>query len=164
MAAGYWYPVLRNTGSHDCGNRLKRLARTAKRYVADPGLVSAALRVDVAGVMRDGDLLGRILDSFVMAQIRGEIPVGASRLRAYHLRQQQGRHEVDVVLEAANGRVIGVEVKAEAAPTVRSARHLAWLRDELGDRFIAGVVLHTGPRPYALGDRLAALPICALWA
>jgi len=145
-------------------NGLKRLARTAKRYVADPGLVSAALRVDVAGVMRDGDLLGRILDSFVMAQIRGEIPVGASRLRAYHLRQQQGRHEVDVVLEAANGRVIGVEVKAEAAPTVRSARHLAWLRDELGDRFIAGVVLHTGPRPYALGDRLAALPICALWA
>ena len=99
-----------------------------------------------------------------MAQIRGEIPVGASRLRAYHLRQQQGRHEVDVVLEAANGRVIGVEVKAEAAPTVRSARHLAWLRDEIGDRFIAGVVLHTGPRPYALGDRLAALPICALWA
>jgi uncharacterized protein len=145
-------------------NRLKRLARTAKRYVADPGLVSAALRVDDAGVMRDGDLLGRILDSFVMAQIRGEIPIGASRLRAYHLRQQQGRHEVDIVLEAANGRVIGVEVKAEAAPNVHSARHLAWLRDELGDRFIAGVVLHTGPRPYALGDRLAALPICALWA
>ncbi len=52
-------------------NRLKRLVRTAKRCVADPGLVGAALRVDVAGVMRDGDLLGRIHDSFVMAQIRG---------------------------------------------------------------------------------------------
>ena len=145
-------------------NRLKRLARSPKRYVADPGLVSAALRVDIDGVMRDGDLLGRILDSFVMAQVRGEISVSASRLRAYHLRQQQGRHEVDVVLEAANGRVIGVEVKAEAAPTIRSARHLGWLRDELGDRFIAGVVLHTGPRPYGLGDRLSALPISTLWA
>jgi predicted AAA+ superfamily ATPase len=145
-------------------NRLKRLARSPKRYVVDPGLVSAALRVDTDGVMRDGNLLGRILDSFVMAQIRGEISVSASRLRAYHLRQQQGRHEMDIVLEAADGRVIGVEVKAEAAPTVRSARHLAWLRDELGDRFIAGVVLHTGPRPYALGDRLSALPISTLWA
>lgn len=145
-------------------NRLKRLARSPKRYVVDPGLVGAALRVDVDGVLRDGDLLGRILDSFVMAQVRGEISIGASRLRAYHLRQQQGRHEVDIVLEAANGRVIGVEVKAEAAPTMRSARHLGWLRDELGERFLAGVVLHTGPRPYALGDRLSALPMCALWA
>jgi uncharacterized protein len=145
-------------------NRLKRLARAPKRYVVDPGLVGAALRVDTDGVMRDGDLLGRILDSFVMAQVRGEISISASGLRAYHLRQQQGRHEVDVVLEAADGRVIGVDVKAEAAPTVRSARHLAWLRDELGDRFIAGVVLHTGPRPYTLGDRLSALPISALWA
>ena len=51
-------------------NRLKRLARSPKRYVTDPGLVGASLRVDVDGVMRDGDLLGRVLDSFVMAQIR----------------------------------------------------------------------------------------------
>jgi len=145
-------------------NRLKRLARSPKRYVVDPGLVSAALRVDVDGVMRDGDLLGRVLDSFVMAQLRAEIAVGAAQLRSYHLRQQQGRHEVDTILETADGRVIGVEVKAEAAPTRHSARHLRWLRDELGDRFIAGLVLHTGPRPFALDDRLLALPICALWA
>jgi hypothetical protein len=145
-------------------SRLKRLTRASKRYVVDPGLVGAALRVDVDGVMRDGDLLGRVLDSFVMAQIRAEIAVGAAQLRSYHLRQQQGRHEVDIILEAGNGRVIGVEVKAEAAPTRRSARHLSWLRDELGDRFVAGLVLHTGPRPFALGDRLLALPICALWA
>jgi predicted AAA+ superfamily ATPase len=144
-------------------DRLRRLARAPKRYVVDPGLVGAALRVDADGVLRDGDLLGRVMDSFVMAQLRGEVSVSPSGLRAYHLRQQQGRHEVDVVLEAADGRIIGVEVKAEAAPTVRSARHLVWLRDELGDRFTAGVVLHTGPRPFALGDRLSALPIGALW-
>lgn len=145
-------------------NRLKRLARSPKRYVVDAGLVRAALRVDVDGVMRDGDLLGRVLDSFVMAQVRGELAVGAAQLRAYHLRQQQGRHEVDIILEAGDGRVIGVEVKAESAPTRHSARHLRWLRDELGERFIAGLVLHTGPRPFALDERLLALPICTLWA
>jgi hypothetical protein len=47
---------------------------------------------------------------------------------------------------------------------VGAARHLAWLRDEFGDRFVAGVVLHTGPRAYELGDRLLAVPICTLWA
>jgi hypothetical protein len=34
----------------------------------------------------------------------------------------------------------------------------------LGDRFVAGVVLHTGPRVYTLGERIIAVPICTLWA
>jgi hypothetical protein len=54
--------------------------------------------------------------------------------------------------------------KAGAAPTGGDARHLAWLRDELGERFAAGVVLHTGPRLYGLGERIVAAPICTLWA
>jgi len=28
---------------------------------------------------------------------------------------------------------------------------------------VAGVVLHTGPRSYELGERIIAAPICALW-
>jgi hypothetical protein len=46
----------------------------------------------------------------------------------------------------------------------RRGRDLGRLRDESGDRFIAGVALHTGPQPYALGDRLSAFPMGALWA
>ncbi len=62
------------------------------------------------------------------------------------------------------GRVIGVEVKATSAPDSAAARHLSWLRGELGDRFVAGVVLHTGPRTFSLGDRLVAAPISTRWA
>lgn len=40
---------------------------------------------------------------------------------------------------------------------------LTWLRDHLGDAFVHGVVLHTGDRPLAFGDRLSALPISYLW-
>ncbi|WP_322756252.1 hypothetical protein [Frankia sp. Cas3] len=40
----------------------------------------------------------------------------------------------------------------------------AWLRDQLGSDFRAGVVFHTGPIPFDLDDRIWALPICALWA
>ena len=39
-----------------------------------------------------------------------------------------------------------------------------WLRDQLGPDFRAGVLFHTGPMPFDLGDRIWALPICALWA
>lgn len=55
-------------------------------------------------------------------------------------------------------------MKADAAPRSDAARHLAWLRDQLGYRFLAGVVLHTGPRVYVLGERIWAAPICSLWA
>lgn len=48
---------------------------------------------------------------------------------------EQGRHEVDLLGELAGGRLVGIEVKAGASPTERDARHLAWLRDELGERF-----------------------------
>jgi hypothetical protein len=81
----------------------------------------------------------------------------------YHLRTEQGRHEADLLIELAGGRVLAFEIKAAAAPTPDDARHLAWLRDALGDDFVSGVVLHTGPRVYALGERLTAIPIACLW-
>jgi hypothetical protein len=36
-------------------------------------------------------------------------------------------------------RVIAIEIKADSAPGESAAGHLAWLRDELGERFVAGV-------------------------
>ncbi len=145
-------------------NRLKRLVRGPKRYLVDPALLSGILRVDVDGVMRDGDLLGRALDTFVAAQLRAEIPTARTRPRLYHMRQADGRREVDAIGELAGRQIVSIEVKADAGPTRRDAKHLAWMRDELGDRFVAGVVLHTGPRPYDLEERITAAPISTLWA
>jgi predicted AAA+ superfamily ATPase len=145
-------------------NRLKRLVRTAKRYVVEPALIAAALRLDVDGILADGNVLGRLLDTFVAAQLRPELAVSESRPRLHHLRTQSAREEVDLVAELGGGRVIGVEVKASAAPSPRAARHLVWLRDRLGDRFLAGVVLHTGPRVFSLGERIVAAPISSIWA
>jgi predicted AAA+ superfamily ATPase len=144
-------------------NRLKRLVQRPKRYLIDPALIAAALRIDVAGVMGDGGLLGRVLETFVAAQLRAELAVSASRPRLHHLRSAEGRHEVDLLGELAGGGVVGIEVKAGASASAREARHLAWLREELGERFAAGVVLHTGPRVYGVGERIVAAPICALW-
>lgn len=59
---------------------------------------------------------------------------------------------------------VAVEVKAAAAPGREAAKHLIWLRDQLGEHFRAGVVLHTGPHVYRLDDRIAAAPIACLWS
>ncbi|HSW43521.1 MAG TPA: DUF4143 domain-containing protein [Patescibacteria group bacterium] len=145
-------------------NHLKRLVLSPKRHVVDAALAASILRLDVNAILRNGDLLGRLLDTFVVSQLRAEIVVSESRPRLYHLRQEQGRFEVDVLGELGGGQVVGIEVKVSAAPQSTDARHLAGLRDRLGDTFRAGILFHTGPRAFALTERVTALPISALWS
>lgn len=144
-------------------NRLKRLVLMPKRHLVDPALAGAVLGFDTNLVLREGDLLGRLLDTFVVAQLRAEVGLSTAMPRLYHVRQQQGRLEVDLLIELAGGRLIAIEVKADAAPSPDAARHLATLRDLYPETFVAGIVLHTGPRTYRLGDRIVAAPISTLW-
>lgn len=144
-------------------NRLSRLIKRRKRYAVDTGLVAALLETDTLGILSHGDLLGRMVETFVLAQLRPLLDAATRKITAYHLRQQDGRREVDVVLEASDGGIVAMEIKAAAGPSAKDARHLAWLREQLGERFRAGVVLHTGPAVYPLGDRITAVPIAALW-
>lgn len=78
-------------------NRLKRLVRQPKRYLTDVGLMIGVLRLHVDTVMREGDLLGRVLDTFVASQLRAEVTVSSSRPRLFHLRTEQGRDRKSVV-------------------------------------------------------------------
>lgn len=144
-------------------NRLSRLVKGPKRYLVDPSLIGAALRLDVPAALRDGDLLGRLLDTLVAAQLRPEVALSPQRPRLYHLREKNGRRELDLLAELSAHHVVALEVKATAAPRRDDARHLAWLRDQIGDRFIAGAVLHTGPARFTLGERISAVPIAAIW-
>lgn len=144
-------------------NRTKRLVKRPKRFLVDSSLFAAVTGTTEAGAMRDADLLGRLLETFVVAQLRAQATVSEHRCTLHHLRQHNGRHEIDFVIEIGSGHIIGIEVKAAAAPSRDDARHLAWLRDQEGDRFLAGLVLHTGPGIMPLGDRLWAAPISTLW-
>ena len=61
-------------------------------------------------------------------------------------------------------RVAAIEIKAGTAPTARDARHLTWLREELGPRFVRQILFNIGPQPFELGDRIWALPTASIWA
>lgn len=145
-------------------NRLNRLTRSPKRYVTDAALLGPLLGADTRAILRNGDLLGRIVDTFALSQLRVEADSSASPPRLYHLRLDTGRRDVDVIAEAPDGRVVAIEVKASAAPKPGDAVHLVWLREQLGRQFVAGIVLHSGPRAYKLADQILALPIATLWS
>jgi uncharacterized protein len=160
--------VLRNTFTVDLvpawtSNRLKRLVLSPKRYVIDPALMAAAARISRPDIVDHADLLGRLIDTFVVAEVRSHLSVEPGRPSISHVRTGGGRNEVDLVLEYDGGRVFGIEVKASSVPKPDDARHLRWLADELGDRFESGVVFHTGPEVIEFGPRIRAIPICALW-
>jgi predicted AAA+ superfamily ATPase len=144
-------------------NRLSRMTRTGKRYLVDTSLVAAALDLDERAMLRDGDLLGRMIDTLVLAQIRPEVALTSLRPRLHHLRTRDARHEIDLIAELSGADIVAIEIKSSAAPTRSDARHLEWLREQLGERFLAGAVLHTGPRPFQLAERILALPISTLW-
>ena len=127
-------------------------------------MMAAVLGATAASVLNDGTLLGRTIDTFVTSQLRPEVTLLSRRSGRYHVRTKNGREEIDILIETPDGRLIALEVKATAGPSRADARHLAWLRDSIGDRFVAGAVLHTGPDVFSLGDRILAVPICAFWA
>lgn len=145
-------------------NRLKRLVQGPRRHLVDPALAGAALRLDTNGALRQGNLFGRLLETFVVAQVRAEVPVSETRPRLFHVRQQEGRLEVDLLVELGGGRLIAIEVKADSAPTAAAARHLETMRDRFDQEFVAGLVLHTGPRTFAISDRIVAAPISTIWS
>jgi hypothetical protein len=70
-----------------------------------------------------------------------------------------------VILEAADGRIVAIEIKATSTPRPEDFRWLEFLRDRLdraGDELVAGIVLHTGTRRLPFGDRLV-LPAADVW-
>lgn len=144
-------------------NLLSRVVKTPKAYVADSGLLCHLVGADADRVAGDGAVAGMAFETFVAMELRRQNAWQEDAAQQFHYRDRDGR-EVDVVLERRDGSVVGVEVKAAASVSPGDFRGLRHLRDKLSDRFKAGVLLYTGPSTVPFGDRLAAVPLCGLWA
>ncbi|HAP75745.1 MAG TPA: ATP-binding protein [Acidimicrobiaceae bacterium] len=145
-------------------NRLKRLSLASKRYLVDPGLFTGILGVTQHDVLTNGDLLGRVIDTFVTAQLRAECALRLPAPRLHHLRTEKGRQEVDLIIETAFRKLVAIEVKATSSPGPDDARHLRWLRREFADQVDVAILLHTGPQQFVMDEGIIAAPIAALWS
>jgi len=141
----------------------KRLVKSAKLHIGDSGLACHLIGADAARFKHDPSLLGKIVESFVVGEFLKQASWSEPQVSLYHFRTTGGV-EVDLILEQANGIIAGVEVKASATVTPADFVGLQGLRDQLGKRFRAGVVVYTGDQTIPFGDRLWALPMENLWA
>jgi predicted AAA+ superfamily ATPase len=144
---------------------LGRRATAAPKYqLVDSGLAAHLLSLDRHRLAADEPLAGGLFEGFVRMELVKQAEWSEARPSILHFRTRGGAREVDAVLERRGGQVVGVEMKASASLSKRDFRGLEALRNERGDAFVAGVVIHAGEQTLPFGDRLWALPVSALWS
>ncbi len=151
-------------------NRISRLAMPPKHHLADPALAAGLLGVGVGALLsaepagppslRDGPLLGALFESLVTLSVR--VYAQATRARVSHLRTRNGDHEVDLIVERRDGRVLALDAKLAAVPDDRDVRHLHWLARQIGSDLLDAAVITSGPYAYRRPDGIAVVPAALL--
>ena len=149
---------------------LSRLALAPKHQMVDPAIAArlvgatadTLLAATPAGALgpRDSSLLGALFESMVAQDVR--VQAQAAEARVSHFRTRDGDHEVDLIVERADHRIVAIEVKLTRAPDDRDVRHMTWLRDRLGDDLLDAVVVNAGPEAYRRLDGIAVVPAALL--
>ena len=112
--------------------------------------------------MKETQLTGYVLENFVWAELSKQATWSELYVSIYHYRTTSGL-EVDIVLEDRMGHVVAIEEKNSTAVRPQDVKGLKHLQQELGDRFVKGIVLYTGETYIPLGDNIFALPVSSLW-
>lgn len=151
-------------------SRIARLAHPPRHQLADPALAAQLLGAGADALLsggevgpsipRDGTLLGALFESLVTLSVR--VYAQTAEARVHHLRTRGGEREVDLIVERQDGRVVALEVKLARAIEERDVRHLAWLRDAIGDELLDAAVISTGPEAYRRRDGIAVIPAALL--
>lgn len=160
-------PAWAPTGSH-----LRRLSSPPKHQLVDPALAARLLGVGAGALLqvenapvepaipRDGTLLGALFESLVTIDVR--VYAQAAEARVGHLRTASGEHEVDLVVERDDARIIAIEVKLSTTVDDEDLRHLKWLKGRLGDDVLDMMVITTGSYAYRRPDGIAVVPAALL--
>ncbi len=150
-----WKPALRS--------RI-RLVATPKRHLADPSLAVAALGASPARLLGpEIELAGFLFESQVIHDLRVYAQPHRAHVRFY--RDNKGL-EVDGIVEARDGRWVGVEVKLGIHRVDEGAANLLALRekldDEARDRCGALLVVVADSPTYVRPDGVVVSSIAAL--
>ena len=140
----------------------QRQVKAPKLYVSDTGLLAGLVGADARRVAEDDAFAGALFETFVTTELERQAAWAEEALTFWHLRD--GEREVDVIVERPSGELAGIEVKASATVRAQDFRGLVHLRDRVGDRLAAGVVVYAGAHTLPFGDRLWAVPLQGLWS
>ena len=155
-----WLPVF---------SPLKRLTKAPKHHLVDPALAARLVGVGMAGLLAGdgtrvaaatGTWLGALFESLAAQSVR--IYAEAAFARIGHLRTRETDHEIDLIVEGEDRRVVAIEVKLSEVVSDRDVRHLNWLHAQIGDGLADRVIVTTGAHAYRRPDGVAVVPLALL--
>ncbi len=137
-----------------------------KIHVVDSGVAARLMRLSeerlAVGDPSTNTEFGHLLETFAVGELRKQASWFDAPPSLGHWRTSTG-HEVDLIVELDDGRVLGFEIKAGERISDADLQGLRELRDRIGPRFVAGVALSLGTRSYTYEDRLHVMPLDRLW-
>ena len=151
-------------------NPFGRLMQAPKHHLADPALAARLLGASEAALLagdpvgpaipRNGTLLGALFESLVALDLR--VYAQANEASVHHLRTRNGDHEIDMIIERDDHKIVAIEVKLGATIDDADVKHLLWLRNRLGPDLLDAAVVTTGAHAYRRADGIAVVPAALL--
>jgi hypothetical protein len=111
---------------------------------------------------KDGTYLGALFESLVTLSVR--VYAQAAQARVHHFRTHRGEHEVDLVVEGRNNKVLAIEVKLAATPPSDAVEQLDWFAKKFGDDVADRIIITSGHDAYRRPDGIAVIPAALLGA
>jgi len=149
------------------GTHLTRLMQGPKHHLVDPALAATLVGATETSLIRgdgparrDETFLGSLFESLAVQTVR--VLADRCRARTYHLRTQGGDHEVDIIVERPDRRVVAFEVKTSTAVRPHDVIHLTWLKQQAPGQVLDCVVLNMGDTAYRRKDGIAVVPLALL--
>ncbi len=143
-------------------NRLNRAVKTPKLQFVDSGLLATLLDLTAEEIQQDRSRFGNVLETFVFGELLKHTTTADGDYRLMYYRDAD-KYEVDIVMENAAGKLVGVEVTAAATVKESDLRGLKKLATLAGSQFKMGVLLYDGTETMPLGDGIWAAPLSTLW-
>ena len=140
----------------------QRAQKNPKLFFNDSGLLAHLLGVNRANLAAMPGLDGRLLETFVFAELQKLCGWAETDTDLMHYRTSSGA-EVDFILQDRQERIVGIEVKTTTNLASDDFKGLRHLRGTIGKRFYRGIVLHPGTQSVAFDAELSAVPLQALW-
>lgn len=135
-----------------------------KLHFIDTGLACHLLGLKKAQPTHTSKHFGGLVENFVFCELLKHAAWAEEEVRFHHFRDVRG-HELDLIIEQADGRTVGVEVKASMSVKEADFRGLSIFADYAGEKFSHGILFYSGDKilPFKIDGKLFhALPISLL--
>jgi uncharacterized protein len=143
-----------------------RIVKHPKVHMVDSGVMAWLLSLTPQKIAQAAPSTlteyGHLLETFAVGEILKQVSWSDAPVASGYFRTESGE-EVDLVLERDDGQVVAFEIKAGTRVSGEDLRGLRLLKDRLGPRLQAAVILYTGEYAYRHEDWVQILPLSQLW-